>query len=191
MKSLVILSLLIYLILACLTGCVAQPQENQASVAPPLATESPKPSPLPPTSTVPPTKTIAPSPTPFSPTTTPKPTSAPEEAVTMMEDVLGTWRFSLEGEKYLIQFQEDGFYNLGWEGNLTAVERGKYALEGNLLTFLSSPRECPDVGISIYEVYVIKIDEKPEKLHFILVGDDDCADRKKVLNDKTLPIFDP
>jgi hypothetical protein len=191
MKHMRILFIMACLILVTLTGCGAQPKATQESIAPAPATQTQKPSPLPPTATEPPAEVAAPSATPVPPTTTPKPTLAPEEAVTKLEDVLGTWQFAFEGDKYLIQFLKDGFWNLGWEGNLTALDRGKFTVEGNILHFLTSPRGCPDAGEATYEAYVIRVDGRSAKLHLVLVGEDNCANRNKSLNDKTLPIVNP
>jgi len=128
-------------------------------------------------------------PPPEPPTSTPLPLV--EEPVDQMEDVLGTWSFLFEGEKFLIQFLEDGFYNLGWEGNHTAVERGKYSVEGNLLHYLTSPRNCPDAQAGTYEVYVISQDGAPLKLRFVLVGEDNCASRKVSSDGKTMLRYNP
>ena len=116
----------------------------------------------------------------------PVPFTPAELPVSRLEDVLGTWMLTLEGDPSLIQFQEDGIYNLGREGNLTAVERGEYSLSGNLLHFLKSPRECPGAEEATYEVYVSKKDGKPNKLYFLLVGEDSCANREQALNGKLL-----
>jgi hypothetical protein len=78
---------------------------------------------------------------------------------------------------------------VGWEGDLTAVERGKYTVEGNILHFLTAPRGCPDTGEATYEAYVIRVDGKPVKLHLVLVGEDNCANRKQSLDNKTLLVF--
>jgi hypothetical protein len=119
------------------------------------------------------------------------PTPLAEEVVDQLEDVLGTWAFRLEGEKYLLQFLEDGFYNLGWEGNLTVVERGNYSVEGNQLHYLTSPRQCPDTAEATYEVYVTYKDGEPARLRFVLVGEDNCPERKQVSAGKTMPRYDP
>lgn len=182
------------LILASLSGCAAQPQATQEADAPPPATQAPKPSPLPPTATEPPAELVVPTATPLPPTATSAPptaTPSPEVAVSQMGDVLGTWRFSFEGDKYLIQFLDDDFYNVGWEGNLTGVDRGKYSVEGSILHFLTAPRGCPDAEEATYEAYITTTDGKPAKLHLVLVGEDSCADRNKSLNNKTLPILNP
>lgn len=180
------------LIVAILTGCGAQPQAIQEAVALSPATQTSQPTPLPPTESEPPTEVVLATPSPLPPTATSvpaSPTPAPEVAVNQLADLLGTWQFLFEGENYLIQFQNNGFWNLGWEGNLTAVDRGKYTLEGNILHFLTSPRGCPDAGEATYEAYVILVDGKPTKLHLLLVGEDNCANRKQSLADKTLPLF--
>jgi len=119
------------------------------------------------------------------------PTPLAEEAVDQLEDVLGTWAFSLRGEKYLIQYLEDGFYNLGWEGNLTGLDRGQYSLEGNQLHYLTAPRSCPDAQEVTYEVYVTYRDGIPAKLRFVLVGEDNCPDRKQASDGKTMLRYKP
>lgn len=177
---------------ATLTGCGAQPQAIQETVALSPATQTPQPTPVPPIENEPPTEVVIPTPTPLPPTATTvpaSPTPAPEVAISQWADILGTWQFRFEGDKYLIQFLEDGFWNLGWEGDLTAVDRGKYTVEGNILHFLTSPRGCPDAGEATYEAYVILEDGKPTKLHLVLVGEDNCANRKQSLDDKALPLF--
>ena len=121
----------------------------------------------------------------------PVPFTPAELPVSRLKDVLGTWMLTLEGEPSLIEFQEDGLYNLRTKGNLTAVERGDYGLLGNLLHFLKSPRECPGAEEATYEVYVSMKDGKPNKLYFLLVGEDGCANREQALNGKLLTIFTP
>ncbi len=121
----------------------------------------------------------------------PVPFTPAELPVSRLEDVLGTWMLTLEGDPSLIQFQEEGFYNLGSKENLTTVERGEYNLSGNLMHFLKSPRECPGAEEATYEVYVSKMDEKPNKLYFLLVGEDGCANREQALNGKILTIHTP
>ena len=69
------------------------------------------------------------------------------------------------------------------------MDRGKYTVEGNILHFLTAPRGCPDAGEATYEAYVIRVDGKPVKLHLVLVGEDNCANRKQSLDNKTLPLF--
>ena len=128
-------------------------------------------------------------PPPEAPTNTPIPMV--EEPVDQLEDVLGIWSFLYDGDRYLLQFLDDGFYNLGWEGNMTAVERGKYSVEGNLLHYLTSPRGCPDAQEATYEAYVISQDGVPVKLRFVLVGEDNCATRNSATNGKTLNRFNP
>lgn len=126
---------------------------------------------------------------PEAPTSTPAPLV--EEPVDQLEDILGTWTFLYEGERYLLEFLEDGFFNLGWEGNRTAVERGKYVVEGNLLHYLTSPSNCPDAQEATYEAYVIHKDGVPVKLRFVLVGEDNCATRNRSSNGKTMNRFNP
>ena len=82
-------------------------------------------------------------------------------------------------------------YNLGREGNLAAVERGEYSLLGNILHFLKSPRECPGAEEATYEVYVSNMGGKPDKLYFLLVGEDGCANREQALNGKILTVHTP
>jgi len=121
----------------------------------------------------------------------PVPFTPAELPVSTLKDVLGTWMLTLEGDPALIQFQQGGLYNLGREGNLTAAERGEYSLSGNLLHFLKSPRACPGAEEATYEVYADKVDGKPNKLYFLLVGADGCANREQALNGKILRIQAP
>jgi len=119
------------------------------------------------------------------------PTPLAEVAIDQLGDVLGTWAFSFEGDNYLIQYLEDGFYNLGWEGNLTGVDRGKYSVEGNQLHYLTSSRSCPDAQEATYEVYVTFQDGEPAKLRFVLVGEDNCSDRKAASAGKSMLRYNP
>jgi hypothetical protein len=64
-----VLAMATYLVLATITGCGAQPQATQESVAPPLATEAQMPSPLPPTENQSPTR----QPHPLQPSCRPQP----------------------------------------------------------------------------------------------------------------------
>ena len=119
------------------------------------------------------------------------PTPLAEEAVDQLEDILGTWVFSLQGEKNLIQYLDDGFYNVGWEGNLTGLDRGQYSLEGNLLHYLTAPRSCPDAQEATYEVYVTYRDGAPARLRFVLVGEDNCPERKQASHGKIMLRYNP
>ncbi len=111
-----------------------------------------------------------------------------EVPISSLEDVIGIWRFRFAGEEYLMEFQADGFFRVGWEGNPTGVAQAKYTVEEGLLSFMAVGGGSAE---ATYEVYVTKQDGKPALLRFVLVGEDPDADRKESLDGKTLKPYVP
>lgn len=159
--------------------------ESLAVLMAAIAAAQAPPTPEPPTATPePPTATPEP-PTAVPPTAAADPATGltPEMPVASIEDVLGEWAMTYEGEDYILIFEPDGVYTVGWEGNLTGVARGYYSIEGNALYFLTHTNDCPP---GHYDVFVVKQDGRPAQLRFVGVDRDTCQTRRESVNNKTL-----
>jgi len=95
------------------------------------------------------------------------------------DDLVGSWK--MEGAGYVIEFREDGTYNVG------ASEFGLYKLDGNLLSLKIDDEAsfCPRTAAT----YEIELTEEG-KIRWTLV-EDECSPRGAVANNSlwapTLP----
>lgn len=164
---------------------------------------------FPATTEIPPTNnTTLPSTTP-DPTHAPKPTSTevstdtptplpptitaqPERLVASMDELIGVWRgYSSDINNIYMEFVDPPRAELSWErGGLMnkdqfSFEDGKITW-GKVLYASSTPQECIENPKAIYEVYISFRGDQPEKLRFVLVGEDHCYDRQDFLDGNTL-----
>lgn len=122
------------------------------------------------------------------PEPTATPALSPEAPVSSAEDVLAVWSIYYDGEYYLMEFMADGFYRVGWKGNLTGVAQKRYTVENNLINFLSRDGKTLE---AVYEAYVTKQDGRPVALRFVLVGEDTDVPRKTSLAGQTVRLAAP
>jgi hypothetical protein len=139
--------------------------------------------PPPPEPTIEPTVTSMPEPT---TTSIPEPTSTPipEVRVTNAEAIIGKWN-GKSGD-YIVShdFQADSTVIVSLS-EVGEIGRGPYVFEDDLLKFGDMTGECAGL-IATYEVYGTYQEEQLIQLHFVLVGDDKCLNRKRTLAGKTL-----
>jgi hypothetical protein len=82
---------------------------------------------------------------------------------------------------------------------LPGDENGKewFNVRGGIFTFgawvkeawvepFSASTDCVNNPQATYEVYITYLDDQPEKLRFLLVGEDHCIDRQTFLDGQTL-----
>ena len=86
--------------------------------------------------------------------------------------------------------------NLWWEkGGLINSEwftfKGGTLTWGKITFAESNPQECWDNPEATYEIYITYRGEQPEKLRFVLVGEDHCYDRQEFLDGNTLSWIGP
>jgi hypothetical protein len=167
-----VLGFTLVLLVACASGA---PEPATPTTLPPTAT----PTPLPPTATptpLPPTAT----PTPLPPTATPTPV---ESIAGQVEDLVGVWKTSYEGDAAYWQFKADGTFKVARTvenlGSGRSEIQGTVWFEGTVLNI--TDRSCRDDGT--YEVRVHKQGDKPIRLVFKKM-EDPCWERVEFLKQR-------
>jgi ketosteroid isomerase-like protein len=112
------------------------------------------------------------------------PTPLPEVRVTNSEAIIGKW--SGKSGDYIVSqdFQADGTMIVS-VSEFGAIGSGPYVFEDNLLKFEDATGDCSGL-IARYEVYGTYQEEQLSQLRFVLVGNDQCLNRKRTLAGKTL-----
>lgn len=191
-KTLFVLFIILSLLSACQTRSEPEPAAQLTSGL--SATNGPQPAvtqPAPTATSLPPTPTSLP-PT-QTPAPLPSPTLLPEELASTNADIVGTWKGWWSDKTSVYLEIKDGtiFRTLFPNGN--EIARGYYTFEDGLFTFRTD--SGPNSGYcdphADYEVYVTKQADQPIALRFVLVGEDDCVDRKEYLDGKTLQLLEP
>ena len=139
--------------------------------------------PPPPEPTIEPTVVSMPEPT-ITPIPEPTPTPLPEVRVTNAEAIIGKW--SGKSGNYIVtqDFQADGTMIVS-VSEVGEIGRGPYVFEDDLLKFEDATGDCAGL-VARYEVYGANLEEQLIQLRFVLVGNDQCLNRKRTLAGKTL-----
>lgn len=183
------------LILAVLSACQSKPQPLAQVPTVQTEIEEPQPATLRPEPTA---TSLPPTPTPLPPTPTslpPTETSAlsPEVLAGSIADLVGTWKGRWSDKTSVYLEIKDGTIFRTLFPNGDEIARGYYTFEDGLFTFRTD--SGPNSGYcdphADYEVYVTKQADQPVALRFVLVGEDDCVDRKDYLDGKTLQLLEP
>src|SRR4030042_1363612 len=191
-KNIFRLTAILILLALFLSGC--QTAEESAS---PQPTEI-----LPTNTSVPPSATTAPTDTPQStspavPTDTPTsapPTSTaqPERLVKSIEELIGVWKGYWSDKKMiLMEFKANKQYTQSLtNGDFAGSEwydfKDGMFTWGKMIKPMNAATVCIDNPEANYEVYITFRGDQPEKLRFVLVGEDQCYDRQEFLDGKTL-----
>jgi hypothetical protein len=139
--------------------------------------------PPPPEPTVEPTVVSKPEPT-TTPIPAPTATPIPEVRITNADAIIGKWN-GKSGDYIVSQdFQADGTMIVSVL-NVGEIGRGPYVFEDDLLKFEDATGDCAGL-VARYEVYGAYQEEQLIQLHFVLVGKDQCLNRKRTLAGKTL-----
>jgi len=144
--------------------------------------------PPPPEPTIVPTVVSMPEPI-MTPIPVPTPTPLPEVRITNAEAIIGKWN-GKSGE-YIVShdFQADGTMVVSVL-NVGEIGRGPYIFEDDLLKFEDATGDCVGL-VARYKVYGTYLEERLIQLHFGLVGNDQCDNRRRTLAGKTLLPPDP
>jgi hypothetical protein len=156
-----------------------------------LPSETPIPLSATPTPTIIPTDSPVPSPAIQIPTetpvqSTPTITALPEHLITSIEEIVGVWKGKWDGY-YLQEFSPEGQTRTLYEQYPETVERELYTFENGFLTWsditytIGEPQECLDDPVATYEVYITYRGDQPESLRWVLVGEDHCEPRHRLL----------
>ena len=194
-KILFVLSLVLILLAGCqpnvnkavLSSTEAVGAGEPAAQAQPAPTQpQPTATPLPPTLTV-----IPPTPTPLPPT----PALSPEALAGSITDLVGTWKGKWSDTTSIYQeFTGDGTYRVFFP-NGDEISSGRFSFEGGQIRYVSvkgaAADRCVQNPSAIYEVYVTKRGDQSVKLRFVLVGEDNCVDRKEFLDGNTHSRVEP
>lgn len=179
-------------LLALLVGCQGSPQ---ATEPPPTATTIPPSSTPAPSNTPEPTATIVPSATPIPPTATI--TLSPEEPVTALDELVGTWvgRWS-DINAINLEFLNTQRAIVSFARNNSVLVRLIFTIENGIITWTSSEgpsvaSACSENPVATYEVYITRRGDQPVSLYFVLVGEDACIDRVELLDGNTLKWVEP
>lgn len=188
----VYLILVLCLLLAPLVGCQASPQ---ATEPPPTETAIP-PLPTPAlTNTPEPSATTVPSATPVPPTATI--TLSPEEPVTSLDELLGTWRgYWSDTNTIDVEFLNTRRVIVSMTRDNSVLSRSWFTIENGILTWTSTDgpsvaSACLENPVATYEIYITRRGDQPVSLRFALVGEDACVDRVELLDGNTLNWVEP
>ncbi len=188
----VYLILVLCLLLAPLVGCQASPQ---ATEPPPTETAIPR-SPTPaPTNTPEPTATTVPSATPVPPTATI--TLSPEEPVTSLDELVGTWvGYWSDINLINMEFLNTSRSIVSFARDNSVLVRQFFTIENGILTWTSAEgpsiaSACLENPVATYEIYITRRGDQPASLRFALVGEDACVDRVELLDGNTLTWVEP
>ena len=163
-------------------------------------TTLPLPTQIPPTSTpVVPTDTPAMPNTPEpSPTATPVPptatiTAQAERPVESIDELVGVWQGSWSDLSIvLLEFKASKQSTQQVKGGGQFSGSEWYDFNDGLLIWgkhikpMNAAQKCIDNPEATYEVYITYRGEQPEKVRFVLVGEDQCYDRQEFLDGKFL-----
>jgi hypothetical protein len=187
MKLLVLILVIILLVIS-VPGCQSAVQTTQ-----PAPTEIPPANtPVPPSATPSPSDTPEPVPseTPILPT--PTFTAQAERSVESMDELIGVWKgFWSNINMIMLEFSANKqSYTSLTDGSFSGSEW--YDFNDGMLTWgktikpMNAAQKCIDNPEATYEVYITYRGDQPEKLSFVLVGEDQCADRQELLDGNTL-----
>jgi len=113
--------------------------------------------------------------------------------VTSPEAITGVWLGQFDNSSVCYAFRVDGtmgFYGCG-SGGLIPISTGPYYwFEDGLLKFNDSTGECTGM-VAKYEVYKPYEGKDYIHLRFVLVGNDPCETRRKILAGNTLLYIEP
>jgi len=185
----------LFLILSLMSACQSEPQPAAQVAAVQAVTEEPLPAtpqPEPTATSLPPTPTPLPlTPTSLPPTETPA--LSPEVLAGSIADLVGTWKGRWSDKTSVYLEIKDGTIFRTLFPNGDEIARGYYTFDDGLFTFRTD--SGPNSGYcdphADYEVYVTKQADQSVALRFVLVGEDDCVDRKDYLDGKTLQLLEP
>lgn len=109
------------------------------------------------------------------------------EGFVTSEDLIGTWRVSALDFR---QFNQDGSFRVFLaEGNpeSSTVDRGRFEIEGTLLTFISSADSaaCGEGQRGTYEIEVLEVGPSGEE-RLRLIHVDDACEKRGAEGDRTL-----
>jgi hypothetical protein len=138
--------------------------------------------------------------TPFPPVpivlVTSTPALSPEDMAESLADLVGTWkgRWSDITSVYL-EFKDSGRYRVSYP-NGTEINSGYLSFESGRLTFESGQGtdmepDCKQNFTATYEVYITRRGNQPYQLRFVLVGQDNCDNRKDFMDGKTMVWMEP
>jgi Tol biopolymer transport system component len=127
---------------------------------------------------------------------------ASKQPVASWDELYGIWSGSWStGHSVLMEFIATMRPRVGFEEAVIYpgddIGREWFNIEGGILTFgdwingawikpFSASTDCINNPQATYEVYITSQDDLPEKLHFVLVGEDHCLDRQTFLDGQTL-----
>jgi hypothetical protein len=183
----IVLILVILLMVVSLPGCQTTTQTTN-----PPPTEIPvQNTSVPPSATPASTDTPEPAPTETPILPTPTFTAQPERSVESLDELVGIWKgYWSDVNMIFTEFLDTSQAKLTWErGGLINTEW--FTFENGLLTWgkitfaESNPQECWDNPEATYKVYITFRGEEPEKLRFVLEGEDHCYDRQEFYDGKT------
>lgn len=191
-KDIFRLTAILILLALFLPGC--QTAEEPAS---PLPAEI-----LPTNTPVPPSATTAPTDTPESTSTAvptdmptsvpPTNTAQPERMVTSIDELIGVWKgywsdiTLIEVEFKTNKQSTQRLTNGAFAGSEWYDFKDGMFTWGKHIQPMNATLECIANPQATYEVYITLRGNQPEKLRFVLVGEDQCGDRKDFLDGKTL-----
>jgi hypothetical protein len=197
------LVLAIFFIVLALVACQTTPQTTQPSPTriPPTNTSiPPSATPIPSRTSVPPTFMPLPSNTP-KPTSTSMPTNTatpsgptltaqPERPVSSVDELIGVWKGFWQAPMFQ-EFRPNGEASIYWAEYSEWLETELYTFDNGILTWgkitmpWGEPAICLDNPVAAYHVYVSYRGDQRISIHFELVGEDNCSDRKIFLDGKT------
>jgi hypothetical protein len=129
----------------------------------------------------PPEPTAIPLPEP-EPTTTPAPPV--EVRLDAPEALLGKWIGRNGDYEVRHEFRADGSLPVIVTG-IGLISNSRYWFEDGLLKIEDRTGDCMGI-VGSYEIYATYVAERPVELRLVLVGEDECADRKGTLAGKTM-----
>ncbi|OGN94015.1 MAG: hypothetical protein A2Y88_14875 [Chloroflexi bacterium RBG_13_48_10] len=187
MKLLVLIPVIILLVIS-LPGCQSAVQTTQ----PPPAKIPPKNTPVPPSAT--PALSNTPEPVPSDTPILPAPTftAQAERSVESMDELVGVWKgFWSNINLIMLEFSVNKQSSQSLTGGQFAGSEW-YDFKDGMLTWgkmikpMNAAPQCIDNPEATYQVFITYRGDQPEKLSFVLVGEDQCDDRQEFLDGNTL-----